>query len=346
MHILYLLSGHHSAARLATLVAGRLGDWETGRLGDWETRRQGEENASTLVSQSPSLPVSQSVFTVFQSPSLTVSPSPNSRNRLLDIEAWRGLRRLLRNDRPAVIHVFELPALRALGLATLFYGKLPPIVLSLSPARIRHNRLNWWERRLLQKVAVITVFTEAERTALISLGLSATRVRAIPPGVPLPESIPNRKTLLESLGIPPDGRVILCTGQIEPGRFFYSYWAFDIIRYTDPHLYWVLVGGGPGRAKLEQRIAATAGKDKRFCFAGPRDDAAIWPQLAEVVWIPHTDAGGTFTLLEGMAAGRPVVSTALPSFTSLDPRWGNGSTRTTRGPRRPGRGDPPALAGR
>ena len=100
--------------------------------------------------------------------------------RPFDLENWLALRRLLAADRPELLHVWGLPALGFLWYATL--GKrasLPPLIVSLSAASLKKERLRFWDRWLLRNVRTFVVTCEAERAALVAAGLPANILRVV-----------------------------------------------------------------------------------------------------------------------------------------------------------------------
>ena len=100
----------------------------------------------------------------------------------------------------------------------------------------------------------------------------------------------------------------------------------------------ILVGNGPLRPELE-RVAKSLGVSERIVFLDGVADVAPYYHAADVFVLPSIARSEAFGLvqLEAMAAGKPVVNTAIASgvpYVSVD-----GLTGITVAPR-----DPPALA--
>jgi glycosyltransferase involved in cell wall biosynthesis len=72
----------------------------------------------------------------------------------------------------------------------------------------------------------------------------------------------------------------------------------------------VLVGAGPDRARLE-RLATKWGAADRITFVGHQSDVAPYYSLADLMVLPSCTEGSPNTLLEAMAAGLPIVATAV-----------------------------------
>jgi glycosyltransferase involved in cell wall biosynthesis len=72
----------------------------------------------------------------------------------------------------------------------------------------------------------------------------------------------------------------------------------------------ILVGDGPDRSRLEA-MARRCGVHDWIHFAGHRADVAPYYGLADVVVLPSWTEGSPNVLLEAMAAGLPIVATAV-----------------------------------
>lgn len=78
-----------------------------------------------------------------------------------------------------------------------------------------------------------------------------------------------------------------------------------------PDALFVVAGEGPDRAALEAQARAL-GVAERVRFVGRRADIADWLATCDVVVLPSLFEGLPLAVLEGMAAGKPVVATAVP----------------------------------
>ena len=77
-----------------------------------------------------------------------------------------------------------------------------------------------------------------------------------------------------------------------------------------PHVTVLLAGEGPARRCLEDE-ARSQGVADRVHFLGHRDDVRTLMAQADVVVLPSVAEGLPLVLLEAMAAGRPIVATAV-----------------------------------
>ncbi len=141
----------------------------------------------------------------------------------------------------------------------------------------------------------------------LKLGVSAERIRVIPPCVS-EAAIPNRESILHELKLPPNARLVVCVGRIEPGHGFReAVWVSNILGYVYPELWLVMIGDGSDRRRVAEFARAGGSVEPRIRFAGVRPDAAALLRLADVVWVLGK-RGGVNVALEALAAGRPVVA--------------------------------------
>ena len=239
--------------------------------------------------------------------------------RFLDLQGVLFLRRRLTLNRPSLIHAWGLDSLRALRWATLLKRSLlPPLVVSLHSTVLKKKRLRWIDRRLLAGARAIVVANEAERSAFLAAGIPAAKLRVVRPGVPLPDSPSDGTAFRLSLGIPADARLLMGVGHFNaPDRFFEAVWAFEFLQFVNPELKLVLIGEGPFRDRPGRHFRSARPSEESVFFLGERDDAARLIGLADIAVVPHRRSGGTFAILEAMAAGGAVVATQLPHLANL-----------------------------
>lgn len=92
--------------------------------------------------------------------------------------------------------------------------------------------------------------------------------------------------------------------------------AFGVLHKSQPDAVLVLVGGGPERANIER---LTADLDLTACvrFLGPRYDVESLLPGFDVIALSSVREGLPLALLEGMAAGLPVVATDVGEIGTL-----------------------------
>lgn len=113
------------------------------------------------------------------------------------------------------------------------------------------------------------------------------------------------------LGVADDVVLAGCVARIEPAKDHATLLeAFALIGNRVPRLHLVLVGGGSEQPRLE-RMAHELGIGPRVHFTGFRTDAAEWLQTVDVSVLSSVKEGLSNTILESMAAGKPVVATEV-----------------------------------
>jgi glycosyltransferase involved in cell wall biosynthesis len=161
----------------------------------------------------------------------------------------------------------------------------------------------------------VVVSGPAEAKRWRDLGLAPDRMTTIPPGVNLPPLEPQAPLALP--GMTEKSRIVMCVGPLEREKGFYgAIWVLDLLRFLYDNLHLVIVGVGPDRARLEE-FAHSIRVNDRVHFIGAIADAPALLQSAELVWVPSETAGGEQVALEAMAAGRPIVASAVASLEEL-----------------------------
>ncbi len=216
--------------------------------------------------------------------------------------------RLIRAERAAVFHAhLSWPLACKHGVLAAWLARRPAIVgtaqLFTEPASPRRARL-----RLRPIRRIIAVSREVEHQYVTQLGIPARRFTVIPNGIRVPVAVPEadpalRRQLLEGR---PDFLVLtLARLHEQKGHVDLLAAAVDV-----PDATFVLAGDGPLRASLEQQ-AGELGIADRCVFLGHRRDAMQLLAVADAFVLPSLYEGLPLSILEAMAAGRPVVATAI-----------------------------------
>jgi glycosyltransferase involved in cell wall biosynthesis len=111
------------------------------------------------------------------------------------------------------------------------------------------------------------------------------------------------------LGIADDVVLAGCLARVEPAKDHATLLqAIALISNRVPKLHLVLIGGGSEEERLK-RMAHELGIAPRVHFVGFRTDAAEWLQSVDLSVLSSVKEGLSNTVLESMAAGKPVVAT-------------------------------------
>ena len=176
--------------------------------------------------------------------------------------------------------------------------------------RVRlYHRLDW----LLRYADHTVVVSETLRRQLVSLGVSEPRIVSIHNAVDLDEGWSRCPSgnFRQTHGIPPGVPLIAVVGRIsrEKGhRVFLD--AFSELIAWCPEVHASIIGEGVDAANI-RRYAANLGIDARVHFIEWQRSVASVYVDADIIAIPSLSEGVSNVLLEAMAAGCPVVATAV-----------------------------------
>lgn len=222
---------------------------------------------------------------------------------------------LARERRARILHVH--------GYAAADFGRLAArrvgaaLVLHEHFADPRMPAYQAWADRLLSRYTdrAIAVSGSTRDFLVDERYVPADRVRLIWNGAPLEEfahpPAGARESVRDSLGLAPETLAIGTIGRLsaQKGQRDLLAAAAQVTReFSDVRF--VLVGDGDLRAELEAQAAAL-GLGDRLVFAGHRADIPAVLAALDVVCISSTYEGTPLALFEAMAAGKPIVSTAV-----------------------------------
>jgi glycosyltransferase involved in cell wall biosynthesis len=150
-----------------------------------------------------------------------------------------------------------------------------------------------------------------------ALGVSRERLHLIPNGVPHAPASPASGALAALLGAPADAPLVGFVGRLSPEKgpdLFVRMAAQLAVKH--PRAVFVVIGDGPMRERLEEE-ARLLGVSAQLRFLRERHDVpALLPSLTALV-VPSHAEGMPLALMEGMAAGVPVVATSVGGVPEL-----------------------------
>ena len=171
-----------------------------------------------------------------------------------------------------------------------------------------------WVNPLLGRLAGgIFAVSENLRRHMVAEGFPSDRVRVIYNGIaPGPVlSAHDRHAARALLGVPDDAFLVGTVGRLDPVKDLPTLVrAFASVRQRLPQCRLTIIGSGPERRSLEQ-IADAAGVRPFLQLAGYRDNVRALLPAFDVYANTSTHEGVSLTILEAMAAGLPVVATAV-----------------------------------
>lgn len=220
---------------------------------------------------------------------------------------WR-LYRWIRRVRPTILHTSLFHA----NLPGRILGRLagvPIIVCSERTMAMESEwryRLNRWTIGLVDRV--IAVSANVRDFCVSHIGLPADKLTIIHNGVELPEEpLMSCQEARAVLGLPPDGLVVGAVSRLDPVKgvafLMQAFAHVDGARL-------VVIGDGPERGALES-LADSLGLARRVHWVGHQRNASRLLSAFDLFVQPSLHEGLPNTVLEAMAAGLPVVATAV-----------------------------------
>lgn len=247
---------------------------------------------------------------------------------LKDVVTWWQLARLIRRFRPHIVHThmakagalgrsaawcvsrFMKPADRPVVMHT-FHGHVLDGYFSRSAERVFTAIERWLARRTHQLIAV----SDAVKDDLVARGIAtATRIRVIPLGLPLEllERANGPRYVWRSAG---DHATLLVVwaGRLVPiKRAELLLEGLRLLRQRAPQLNVrsIVAGDGELRGRIERAITEHRLADRVHCAGWVRDMPSLYAD-ADVVCLTSANEGTPVSLIEALAAGKPVVATAV-----------------------------------
>lgn len=185
-----------------------------------------------------------------------------------------------------------------------------------SRPRLRSRVYNWSGHKSLRTAERVVTVSEASKKLLVEDGIPSSRIFVLhnavrsAPERPSPESA---KELRAQISIAPDERVILAVGRLSYEKAYVDLVAaMKNLCDAQPQLpvRLIILGEGPERPRIEHAIAE-AGLRNRVLLRGQVSNVQPYFEMADVVAISSLSEGSPNVLLEAMAAGIPVVATAV-----------------------------------
>jgi glycosyltransferase involved in cell wall biosynthesis len=160
-----------------------------------------------------------------------------------------------------------------------------------------------------------TVSQDARRIAVTRAGADPRRVRTVVNGVDTarytPLAAPARARRRAQLGIPEEAFAFVIVARLSPAKDHDNLLrAFASLADPERRLRLAVVGDGELGATLDRRVAELDLAD-RVLLLGSRADVVDWLGAFDCFVLSSYTEGLAMTLLEAMAAGLPVVATAV-----------------------------------
>ena len=221
---------------------------------------------------------------------------------------------LLRQGCYDVVHAFSLTAELWTAVASALVPRAPRLVSSVRGLYLTEPPAFWRIKRFVvrRSAAVIANARACADAAGERAGITAERFDIVPNGVAVPPPLPagQRGALRHGIACPRDRVLALFVGRLvavkNPACLVRA-----MARLPHHQRPWLAIAGeGPMRGELAAMVAA-AGLGADVHFLGERHDATVLMQAADLLVLPSIQEGMSNAVLEAMAAGCPVVASAV-----------------------------------
>jgi glycosyltransferase involved in cell wall biosynthesis len=187
-----------------------------------------------------------------------------------------------------------------------------PIAVRLFYSTLERVASRWCDR-------IVSVSEFHRQWALELRMCTPAKIVTIPNGVTDASPNPEISTtgLRHRLGARPGDFLILSMSRLSADKGIdYLIEAAAMLNQTGFRFRVVIAGDGPVRARLEQQ-ARKLGVAERVIFLGHREDVSDLLTACDVVVLASLREGLSMTLLEAMAAGKPIIATSIGSQREL-----------------------------
>ncbi len=298
LHVAYLAAGLAERGYETTLVAGSLARGEESMAKVAETRGVKIETLSALHRE--------------------IAP-------IRDVQAILRLARLIRRERPTILHTHTAKAGAVGRIAALLAGSArPPIVVHTFHGHVLRGYFNplttlvfrTLERLLAYGTTALVAVSPEVRDDLVRLHVApASKFTVVRLGIELEERTSDaegaRFETRRQLGISAEAFVVGWVGRMTAVKR-----TDDVVRALrglvdrGVDAYLCLVGDGPDRDHLEQ-FAHELGVVKRCLFVGYQDDVGRFYSAIDALVLPSANEGTPVSVIEALAAQRPAVATRV-----------------------------------
>ena len=221
----------------------------------------------------------------------------------------RALRRLAKDERFDLVHAHVYASAAAAAIATL--GTDVPLVITEHTEAVWRDRgarlvTRWFCRRASRVIAV----SDAVKRRLVKQDdIPPGKIALIPNAVPAnPDSGSGTPPLRDELR---DRPLVGVLARLQPEKGVATFLkAGAHVAKVVPQACFIVVGDGPLRTELEVLV-------RRLCieqnvrFLGFRSDPRALIELLDVLVVPSLTEGAPLVVLEAMAAGVPIVASAV-----------------------------------
>lgn len=232
----------------------------------------------------------------------------------IDLRFLLAFARLLRRGDYAIIHAYSLTAELWSMLARDLSGRRPLLIASERSFDLHKPAWYWRLKRIVlaRSAAVIANSHAGARSTAHRTRTPDSKFETVANGVELPDAMTPLEyaTVRRELGVPESRMMGLFVGRLVAAKNLPC--LIQALAKLPPRQRpWVaLAGDGPLRESTRD-LAMASGVSADVCFLGERADVTRLLQAADFLVLPSHFEGLSNALLEAMAAGCPVIASAV-----------------------------------
>jgi glycosyltransferase involved in cell wall biosynthesis len=231
---------------------------------------------------------------------------------------WKAARRLAQ-----ILHERDIRILHTHNWYADFVGALAALMVPVKTVTTlyvwsdfdwKRNFLQWLDQHVIRRFDVISAHCEDTRRKTVALGIPEERVRTLICGFDAPRvelSAAERELRRSQFGIKPGEIVLGNIARLYPEKAQESLLRiFRQIIEDEPKTRLWIVGIGPLEERLKS-LTAELGLRERVSFLGFIDDLPNFLPLVDIQVNSSTAEGVPLAICSGLAAGLPIVATAV-----------------------------------
>jgi len=242
------------------------------------------------------------------------SPPMSSLPFISSIVTVFSLISLIRSERPAIIHFYLPEAYMIGGIVSLFFPHIKRVMSRRSLSVYKQNKyfVGWLEKKLHQRMKAVLANSDAIAGELIEEGVNDDQLFIIKNGIDCSGySTRNSVTLRNTFNATDETLIITYVANLIPYKGH-----SDLIRALHTindklQSDWIVLFAGRETeygSKLRS-LAAELGLVNRIHWLGQRDDISTLLSSSDIGVCPSHQEGFSNFVLEGMAAGLPMIVT-------------------------------------
>lgn len=244
---------------------------------------------------------------------------PLARRSTTSLSSWRPLVRLLRRDRIDIVHAHMFGSNVWASVLAPATG-VPVLVAHEHGWSYRGRPLRQFlDRELIARSAnVMIAVSDEDRRSMIEVErIDPEKIVVLPNGIDPPPR--EGRDIRTELGFDVDAPVVGSVGSLLPVKGFdVLIESAKLLRERHPKLRVLIIGQGVSEPDLRRRIAAAdLGRTVMLMGPRPRDEVPAFIRAFDVAVCCSRREGCPLSVLEYMAAGKPVVATRVGGLPEL-----------------------------